>query len=154
MHIECNSILQSNMISFIVYGNFKKIYEKEIIITRGSFLELFLFEKRTRRIISSTNINFFAKINNCFPFRLKNEHKDYVVINNDAGDIIIVGTDTYGNFFQIDNVALDRITNIHNLLPFQFAFDAGKLVFMLCNLGSIKIIFYIQKNFLFFALHI
>jgi hypothetical protein len=146
MHIGYASIQQTTSISRIVQGLFTLRKKKEIILSRGSFIEFFYFSKKNGKISSLFVINFFYEIIFHTQFRFENEHRDYLFILDRSGNMNITIFDRPNICILIDSIELKKISHLKNFYSFNLAFDNKNLNFMICGIQTSKFISSIKKN--------
>ena len=95
MHIGYVSIQQSTSIYKTVQGTFTTTGKREIAVSRSSFIEIFIFKKKNGRMISFSSVNFFSQIIFHTQFRFKNDIRDYLLVFEKNGNIIITKIDIY-----------------------------------------------------------
>jgi splicing factor 3B subunit 3 len=89
MHLLSNSIQKGTSITTSVYGNFSGSKMHEIVIARGSGIEMYRPDN-TGSMISINYTPCFCVVRSLQVFRLLGSNTDYLVIGSDSGIITIV----------------------------------------------------------------
>nr|UXY88289.1 splicing factor 3b subunit 3 [Cryptomonas curvata] len=146
MHIGYASTQQTTCISRIVQGIFSTRKKKEIALSRGSFVEIFFFEKKNGKISSFSVINFFSQIVFHTSFRFEKEYRDYLFILDRNGNMNITRFDQPNICILIDSIELRKTSHLKDFYNSNLAFDRKNLNFMICGIQTSKFISSIKKN--------
>ena len=146
MHIGYVSIQQSTSIYKTVQGTFTTTGKREIAVSRSSFIEIFIFKKKNGRMISFSSVNFFSQIIFHTQFRFKNDIRDYLLVFEKNGNIIITKIDILNSFLLIDSINLKKLSNEKYFYDSNFSLDKKNLNFMISGLQRSKFISCIIQN--------
>nr|UXY87785.1 splicing factor 3b subunit 3 [Cryptomonas curvata] len=146
MHIGYISIQQSTYVPKIIEGSFLKTKKREIVLSRSSFIEIFIFKKKNGKMISFLVINLFSQIIFHTSFCFKNDYTDYLFIFEKNGNIIIIKIETLKKFVLIDSMNLKKFSKTKNFYGSNLALDKKNMNFMVCGIQTAKFISCIKQN--------
>ena len=82
-----------------IYGNFTGQKQQEVIVARGSILEL-LRPDDSGKVLSVLTVGCFGVIRSLRPFRLTGGNVDHIVVGSDSGRIVILKYDEKTQDFE------------------------------------------------------
>ncbi|CAE6440620.1 unnamed protein product, partial [Rhizoctonia solani] len=99
MHLYNLTLQAPTAITQAIVGNFSGIRQQEIIISRGTILELLRPDSSTGKISTVLAQDAFGTIRSIAAFRLTGGTKDYCIVGSDSGRIIVLEYDPKTNSF-------------------------------------------------------
>ncbi|GAB1527525.1 pre-mRNA-splicing factor rse1 [Rhizoctonia solani] len=99
MHLYNLTLQAPTAITQAIVGNFSGIRQQEIIISRGTILELLRPDSSTGKVSTVLAQDVFGTIRSIAAFRLTGGTKDYCIVGSDSGRIIVLEYDPKTNSF-------------------------------------------------------
>ncbi|EER01053.1 spliceosomal protein sap, putative [Perkinsus marinus ATCC 50983] len=98
-HFYNMTLSKTSAVTCAVYGNFSAPKAQEIVVARGSTLEL-LRPDEQNRLQTVISVNCFGLIRSLETFRLVGANRDYLLVGSDSGRIVILEYNTTKNIFD------------------------------------------------------
>jgi splicing factor 3B subunit 3 len=89
MYLYNLSLSRPSGIQCAIYGNFSAPKAQELVVARGSTLEL-LRPNDAGRLVAAASVDVFAAVRSLAAFRLTGASRDYVVVGSDSGRIVVL----------------------------------------------------------------
>eukprot|EP01094_Clydonella_sp_ATCC50884_P006453 TRINITY_DN1564_c0_g1_i10.p1 TRINITY_DN1564_c0_g1~~TRINITY_DN1564_c0_g1_i10.p1 ORF type:complete len:1192 (-),score=452.93 TRINITY_DN1564_c0_g1_i10:363-3938(-) len=99
MYLYHLTLQKQSAINVSIFGNFSAPRVQELVVARGSILELLRVEA-DGKLKSIASVDVFGAIRSLMPFRLTGSNVDYVVVGSDAGRITILEFDGDKSMFK------------------------------------------------------
>ncbi|TPX37863.1 hypothetical protein SeLEV6574_g07842 [Synchytrium endobioticum] len=103
-----------------VLGNFSGTKQQEIILAKGTVLELLKPDSQTGKIHSLLSHQVFGIIRSIAPFRLTGASKDYLIVGSDAGRIVILEYNPAKNQFEKVHQETYGKSGVRRIVPGQY----------------------------------
>mmetsp|Transcript_25467 Transcript_25467/g.37560 ORF Transcript_25467/g.37560 Transcript_25467/m.37560 type:complete len:1258 (-) Transcript_25467:112-3885(-) len=146
MHLLSLNLQKSSAIVTAIYGNFSAPKNQEIVIARGSTLEL-LRPDDTGKLISICETPLFAVIRSLLPFRLAGANKDYVVVGSDSGKITILEFNADANDWKSVHCEVFGKTGCRRIVPGQYvAADPKGRALMIGSIEKQKFVYIMNRD--------
>jgi len=130
-----------------IYGNFSAPKAQEVVVVRGTSLELLRPDDITGKILSVSSVNCFCVIRSIIAFRLTGATKDYIVVGSDAGKISILEFD--GDLSKFKSVHLETFgkTGCRRIVPGQYlAVDPKGRAIMIAAVEKQKLVYVMNRD--------
>ncbi|KAF8512400.1 CPSF A subunit region-domain-containing protein [Gautieria morchelliformis] len=99
MHLYNLTLQPPTAVTQAIVGNFSGVRQQEIIISRGTRLELLRPDVQTGKITTVLAHDVFGSIRSLAAFRLTGGTKDYAIVGSDSGRLVILEYDPKTNSF-------------------------------------------------------
>ncbi|KAL6056108.1 Splicing factor 3B subunit 3 [Balamuthia mandrillaris] len=118
MHIYSLTLQKSTAITHAIFGNFSEARAQEIVVARGSILEL-LRPNDSGKMQTVLSMEVFGVIRSLLPSRLTGDTRDYIIVGSDSGRIVILQYNPDKN--QFDKVHQETFgkTGCRRIVPGQ-----------------------------------
>jgi splicing factor 3B subunit 3 len=90
MHFFSLNLQRAGAINQAIYGNFSAAKAQEVVVARGTILELLRPDETTGKLISVASVNTFSVLRSLAPFRLPGASRDYIIVGSDSGKLTIL----------------------------------------------------------------
>ena len=90
MHFLSLSLQRAGAINCAINGNFSAPKVQELVVARGSTIELLRPDDQTGKLVSVCAMPTFSVVRSLKPFRLHGATKDLVVVGSDSGKLTIL----------------------------------------------------------------
>lgn len=90
MHFFSLNLQRAGAINQAIYGNFSAAKAQEVVVARGTTLELLRPDEATGKLVSVASVNTFSVLRSLAPFRLHGAPRDYIVVGSDSGKLTIL----------------------------------------------------------------
>uniref|UniRef100_A0AC34R1C7 Splicing factor 3B subunit 3 n=1 Tax=Panagrolaimus sp. JU765 TaxID=591449 RepID=A0AC34R1C7_9BILA len=94
--------------------------QQEIVVARGSILQLFLVDSRTGKINIKCSQDVFGIIRSLLAFRLTAGTKDYIVVGSDSGRFIVLEYNPIRNCFERVHQETYGKTGVRRIVPGEY----------------------------------
>ncbi|ORX58556.1 hypothetical protein BCR36DRAFT_318081 [Piromyces finnis] len=141
------TLQQSSVINQAFIGNFSGNRTQEIIVARGSVLELLRPDSTTGKVHSVLTQEVFGIIRSIIPFRLTGDSKDYIVIGSDSGKLVILEYNPIKNQFNKLHEETYGKTGCRRIVPGQYlAADPKGRAIMLSAVEKQKLVYILNRD--------
>jgi splicing factor 3B subunit 3 len=145
MHLLSLNLQKSSAINIAVYGNFSGPKAQEIIVAKGSSIELFRPDDSGNRSICRTPV--FSIIRSMITFRLLGSNKDFIVIGSDSGKITIAEYDMASNDFKLIHNETFGKSGCRRIVPGQYlACDPKGRAIMIAGVEKQKFVYVMSRD--------
>lgn len=146
MHLLSLQLQRQSAINAAIYGNFSAPKVQEIVVAKGSILEL-LRPDDTGKMVSVCSTPVFSLVRSLIPFRLAGANKDYVVIGSDSGKITIVEYDPLINDWKTVHCETFGKTGCRRIVPGQYlAADPKGRAIMIASVEKQKFVYVMNRD--------
>lgn len=128
-----------------IVGQFSGKASQEIVVIRGSYLELYRIDKVSEKILLLLSYNLFGTLRSIAPFRIAGSSKDHIIITSDSGRVVILDYDANKNSFEEIHTETYGKTGIRRIVPGQYLTVDPK--------GRAALIASVEKNKLVYVLN-
>ena len=90
MHLYNLTLEPSSNVTAAVVGQFSGTRQQEIVVARGSRLELYQVDTQSGKVSRIVSQDTFGNIRSMVNFRLTGGTKDYVILGSDSGRIVVL----------------------------------------------------------------
>jgi len=90
MHFFALNLQRAGAINSAIYGNFSAPAAQEVVVARGTTLELLRPDEVACKLVSVASVQTFSVIRSLKPFRLHGATRDYIVVGSDSGKLTIL----------------------------------------------------------------
>ena len=120
LHLVALTLQRSNLVNQAVYGTFSSRKEAEIVVSRGSDLELLRPDSREGTLRSVSVVDTYSVVRSLAAFRLTGASRDYVVVGADSGKITVLEFDDDAAAFKPVHVEAFGKTGCRRIVPGQY----------------------------------
>ncbi|KAF8331909.1 CPSF A subunit region-domain-containing protein [Cantharellus anzutake] len=146
MHLYHLTLQPPTVINQTAVGNFSGTRQQEIIVARGSRLEL-LRPDANGKVTTVLAQDAFASIRSLSAFRLTGGTKDYIVIGSDAGRIVILEYDAKNNAFNKLQQETFGKSGARRIVPGQYlAVDPKGRAVMIGAVEKAKLVYILNRD--------
>lgn len=145
LHLYSVTLQKPTSIVKSILGNFSGTSTQEIVIARGSYLELYQTDKDTEKLELQHSYNFFAIIRAIAPFRIAGSKQDHIIVTSDSGRIAIVDYNAQTKRFEQIHLETYGKTGVRRVVPGQYLTVDPK--------GRAALIASVEKNKLVYVLN-
>ncbi|KAF4690876.1 Splicing factor 3B subunit 3 [Perkinsus olseni] len=118
-HFYNLTLSKTSAVTCAVYGNFSAPKAQEIVVAKGSTLEL-LRPDDQNRLQTVISINCFGLIRSLETFRLVGANRDYLLVGSDSGRMVILEYNTTKNVFDKVHQETYGKTGCRRTVPGQY----------------------------------
>lgn len=141
------TIQRPTSITSSIVGQFSGKKSQEIVVARGSWLELFRLDANTGKLNIILSQNCFGILRSIASFRIAGSSKDYIAIGSDSGRITILEYNVDKNTFV--NVHLETFgkTGVRRVVPGQYlAVDPKGRACMIASVEKNKLVYVLNRD--------
>ena len=120
LHLTALTLQKSTLVNQAVYGNFSTAKVAEIIVSRGSILELLRPDINQGRLLSVAQFNTYSVIRSLIAFRLTGANRDFVVVGSDSGKISVLEFVDASSEFKVVHCEVYGKTGCSRIVPGQY----------------------------------
>ncbi|RPD53419.1 hypothetical protein L226DRAFT_617381 [Lentinus tigrinus ALCF2SS1-7] len=147
MHLYNFTLQPPTAIPHAIVGNFSGARQQEIIVSRGTRLELLRPDPTTGKIVTVVASNVFGSIRALHPFRLTGGTKDYVIVASDSGRIVILDYDPKLSCFVKIHQETYGKSGARRVVPGQYlATDPKGRAVMISALEKAKLVYILNRD--------
>ncbi|TPX35307.1 hypothetical protein SmJEL517_g02334 [Synchytrium microbalum] len=134
-------------LSLCVLGNFSGTKQQEIIVAKGSILELLKLDSQTGKINTLLSHQVFGIIRSIAPFRLTGASKDYLIVGSDSGRIVILEYNPVKNVFDKVHQETYGKSGVRRIVPGQhLAADPKGRAVMIGAMEKQKLVYVLNRD--------
>ncbi|ANB11927.1 Rse1p [Sugiyamaella lignohabitans] len=130
-----------------IVGQFSGNRNQEIVVARGSWLELLKPDPNLGQLRSVLSYNCFGILRSLQTFRIAGSTKDNIVIGSDSGRIAILEYDEKKNTFKQIHLETFGKTGVRRIVPGQYlAVDPKGRATMIASVERNKIVYVLNRD--------
>ena len=130
-----------------IHGSFAAPKLQELVVARGSTLELLRPDDTTGKLQSIVVAQTFSAIRSMKPFRLHGASRDYVVVGSDSGKLTILGIDAAKARFEVVKSETFGKTGCRRVVPGQhLAVDPKGRAIMCAAVEKQKLVYIMNRD--------
>ena len=146
MHLIALNLQRPSAISAAVYGNFTGPKAQELVVARGTAIEL-LRPDDTGKLVSICYTPMFSVVRSILPFRLAGSNKDYLVVGSDSGKISVVEFDATLNDWKTVHCEVYGRTGCRRIVPGQYlAADPKGRALLVASIEKQKFVYVMNRD--------
>ncbi|KAF8510565.1 CPSF A subunit region-domain-containing protein [Hysterangium stoloniferum] len=147
MHLYNLTLQPPTAISQAIVGNFSGVRQQEIIVSRGTRLELLKPDSQTGKIATVLAHDIFASIRSLATFRLTGGTKDYAIVGSDSGRLVILEYDPKTNSFVKLHQETYGKSGARRIVPGQYlATDPKGRSVMVSAMEKAKLVYILNRD--------
>ncbi|RDX46072.1 hypothetical protein OH76DRAFT_1531965 [Lentinus brumalis] len=147
MHLYNLTLQAPTAISQAIVGNFSGSRRQEIIVSRGTRLELLRPDPDTGKVTAAVASHIFGSIRSLVLFRLTGGIKDYAIIGSDSGRIVIIEYDPDTNTFVKVHQETYGKSGARTIVPGQYlATDPKGRAVMIAAIEKAKLVYILNRD--------
>ncbi|KAI8974178.1 CPSF A subunit region-domain-containing protein [Trametes punicea] len=147
MHLYNFTIQPPTAILHAIVGNFSGARQQEIIVSRGTRLELLRPDPRTGKISNVLASDVFGSVRSLASFRLTGGTKDYAVVGSDSGRIVILDYDPKTSSFVKVHQETYGKSGARRIVPGQYlATDPKGRAVMISAMEKSKLVYILNRD--------
>ncbi|KAG8934150.1 pre-mRNA-splicing factor rse1 [Tulasnella sp. 417] len=128
-------------------GNFSGVRQQEIVVSRGTRLELLRPDPNTGKVTSVLTQDVFGVIRSLASFRLTGGTKDYVIVASDSGRIVVLEYDPKANVFNKLHQETFGKSGTRRIVPGQYlATDPKGRAVMISAVEKAKLVYILNRD--------
>ena len=109
IHLYNLTLQPTGNVSATVVGQFSGARQQEIVVAKGSRLELLRPDTQTGKVDTVLSHDAFGVVRSLAAFRLIGGSKDYLIVGSDSGRIVILEYQPRTNSFDIRRLLDDQV---------------------------------------------
>lgn len=130
-----------------ITGQFAGRHLQDVIVARGSYLELLRPDKVTEKLVPLLSHNFFGIIRSIAPFRIAGSSKDHIIVTSDSGRIAILDYNAEQNTFEQVHLETYGKSGIRRVIPGQYlAVDPKGRAAMIASVEKNKLVYVLNRD--------
>ncbi|KZT06669.1 uncharacterized protein LAESUDRAFT_700021 [Laetiporus sulphureus 93-53] len=147
MHLYNFTVQSRSAILQAAVGNFSGARQQEIIVSRGTGLELLRSDPDTGKLSTVVVSDVFGSIRSLTSFRLTGGTKDYAIVGSDSGRIVILDYDPKsGSFVKVHEETYGK-SGARRIVPGQYlATDPKGRAVMISALEKAKLVYILNRD--------
>ncbi|KAK9480599.1 CPSF A subunit region-domain-containing protein [Lipomyces japonicus] len=147
MHLYSLTLLPPTAITASIIGQFSGERHQEIILARGTRLELYRTDAAAGRLTPVFSTDVFGIIRTIVAFRVAGSSKDHIVIGTDAGRLAVLEyKPEQHNFVQVHLETFGK-TGVRRVIPGQFlAVDPKGRATMIASVEKNKLVYILNRD--------
>ena len=147
LHLVALTLQRSNLVNQAVYGTFSSRKEAEIVVSRGSVLELLRPDSREGTLRSVSVVDTYSVVRSLAAFRLTGASRDYVVVGADSGKITVLEFDDDAAAFKPVHCEAFGKTGCRRIVPGQYlAVDPKGRAIMISAVEKQKMVYILNRD--------
>ncbi|KAI0744105.1 CPSF A subunit region-domain-containing protein [Daedaleopsis nitida] len=147
MHLYNLTLQPPTAITHAVAGNFSGSRTQEIVVSRGTRLELLRPDVQSGKVATVIATDVFGSIRSLAAFRLTGGTKDYIIVGSDSGRIVILDYDPKtSNFVKIHQETYGK-SGARRIVPGQYiATDPKGRSVMIAAVEKAKLVYILNRD--------
>ncbi|EJU02199.1 hypothetical protein DACRYDRAFT_21931 [Dacryopinax primogenitus] len=147
MHLYNLTLQPPTAITQAIVGNFSGVRAQEIIVSRGTRLELLKPDPNTGKVSTVLTHDVFGTIRSLVAFRLTGGAKDYAIVGSDSGRLVILEYDPQANAFTKLHQETYGKSGVRRIVPGQYlAVDPKGRSVMIAALEKAKLVYILNRD--------
>ncbi|KAI0084854.1 CPSF A subunit region-domain-containing protein [Irpex rosettiformis] len=147
MHLYNLTLQPPTAITQAIVGNFSGARQQEIIVSRGTRLELLRPDVQTGKVSTVIASDVFGSIRSLAVFRLTGGTKDYAVVGSDSGRIVILDYDPKTSSFVKVHQETYGKSGARRIVPGQYlAVDPKGRSLMIAAVEKAKLVYILNRD--------
>ncbi|AFP65431.1 splicing factor 3b subunit 3 (nucleomorph) [Chroomonas mesostigmatica CCMP1168] len=146
MYLFFSVFHQGASVQGINSGNYSIFKREQLIIIRGTVIELLGTNLKTGKLTTLSYANLFRFNISIISFRFKNKNKDFFSLLDNEGNITLFSVDKTQKFILFSNKNIGNKNLKESLYPYLAALNKKNLIYMICAVEKLKFSFFIGKN--------
>ncbi|KAF8580455.1 hypothetical protein K439DRAFT_1654330 [Ramaria rubella] len=147
MHLYNLTLQPPTAVTQAIVGNFSGVRQQEIIISRGTRLELLRPDVQTGKITTVLAHDVFGSIRALAAFRLTGGTKDYAIVGSDSGRLVILEYDPKTNSFIKLHQETYGKSGARRIVPGQYlATDPKGRSVMVSAMEKAKLVYILNRD--------
>ncbi|KAK9464366.1 CPSF A subunit region-domain-containing protein [Lipomyces arxii] len=141
------TLVPASAVTTSVIGQFSGQRHQEIVIAKGSRIELFRPDPSAGKLVSIVSTDLFGVIRSVMPFRVAGSVKDYLIIGSDSGRISILEYKQESNRFVKVHLETFGKTGVRRVVPGQYlAVDPKGRATMIASVEKNKLVYILNRD--------
>ncbi|KAF7796648.1 hypothetical protein EIP86_007831 [Pleurotus ostreatoroseus] len=147
MHLYNLTLQPPSAITQAIVGNFSGARQQEIIVARGTRIELLRPDVQTGKVTTVVASDVFGSIRSLTAFRLTGGTKDYAIVGSDSGRIVILDYDPKtSSFVKIHQETFGK-SGARRIVPGQYlATDPKGRSVMIAATEKAKLVYILNRD--------
>ncbi|KAI0786785.1 CPSF A subunit region-domain-containing protein [Abortiporus biennis] len=147
MHLYNLTLQPPTAITQAIVGNFSGARHQEIIVSRGTRLELLRPDVQTGKVSTVIASDVFGEIRSLAAFRLTGGTKDYAIVGSDSGRIVILDYDPRTSSFVKVHQETYGKSGARRIVPGQYlAADPKGRSVMISAMEKAKLVYILNRD--------
>ncbi|KAI0339861.1 hypothetical protein BDW22DRAFT_549697 [Trametopsis cervina] len=147
MHLYNLTLQPPTAITQAIVGNFSGARQQEIIVSRGTRLELLRPDVQTGKVSTVIASDVFGSIRSLAAFRLTGGTKDYAIVSSDSGRIVILDYDPKTSSFVKLHQETYGKSGSRRIVPGQYlAVDPKGRSVMVAAVEKAKLVYILNRD--------
>ncbi|KAK9453837.1 CPSF A subunit region-domain-containing protein [Dipodascopsis uninucleata] len=141
------TVVPPSAVTASIVGQFSGHKHQEIVLAKGSRLELFRPDPAAGKLVSVYSTDTFGVIRMIAPFRVAGTMKDYIIVASDSGRIAVL--EYRSDIIQFVKVHLETFgkTGVRRVVPGQFlAVDPKGRATMIASVEKNKLVYILNRD--------
>ncbi|EPT04569.1 hypothetical protein FOMPIDRAFT_95487 [Fomitopsis schrenkii] len=147
MHLYNLTLQTPTAITHAVAGNFSGSRQQEIVVARGTRLELLRPDAQSGKVSTVIASDVFGSIRSLAAFRLTGGTKDYIVVGSDSGRVVILDYDPKtSSFVKVHQETFGK-SGARRIVPGQYlATDPKGRSLMISAVEKAKLVYILNRD--------
>lgn len=130
-----------------IIGQFSGSKSQEIVVARGSWLELFRLDPHTAKLSSILSHNCFGILRSIASCRIAGSFKDYIIVGSDSGRIAILEYNVDKNMFVKIHLETFGKSGVRRIVPGQYlAVDPKGRACVIASVEKNKLVYVLNRD--------
>ncbi|KAI9057487.1 hypothetical protein FKP32DRAFT_1615311 [Trametes sanguinea] len=147
MHLYNLTVQPPTAITHAVVGNFSGARQQELLLSRGTRLELARLDFQTGKLSTVIASDVFGSIRSLAAFQLTGGSKDYAIVGSDSGRIVILEYDPQTSSFMKIHQETYGKSGTRRIVPGQYlATDPKGRAVMISAMEKAKLVYILNRD--------
>ncbi|KAI0349483.1 hypothetical protein OH77DRAFT_1594212 [Trametes cingulata] len=147
MHLYNLTVQPPTAITDAIVGNFSCTRQQEVLVSRGTRLELLRVDPHTGKLSTVVASDVFGSVRSLAAFRLAGDLKDYIAVGSDSGRIVILEYDPQTNSFVKVHEETYGKSGVRRIVPGQYlAADPKGRALMISAMEKSKLVYILSRD--------
>lgn len=130
-----------------ITGQFAKKHSQDVVVARGSYLELLRPDKVTEKLVPLLSYNCFGILRSIASFRIAGSSKDHIIVTSDSGRIAILDYNAEKNTFEQIHLETFGKSGIRRVIPGQYlTVDPKGRAAMIASVEKNKLVYVLNRD--------
>lgn len=130
-----------------ITGQFAGKHSQDVVVARGSYLELLRPDKITEKLVPVLSYNCFGILRSIAPFRIAGSSKDHIIVTSDSGRIAILDYNQEKNTFNQIHLETFGKSGIRRVIPGQYlTVDPKGRAAMIASVEKNKLVYVLNRD--------
>lgn len=130
-----------------ITGQFSGKHSQDVVVARGSYLELLRPDKVTEKLVPILSYNCFGILRSIAAFRIAGSSKDHILVTSDSGRIAVLDYNPDKNTFDQIHLETFGKSGIRRVVPGQYlTVDPKGRAAMIASVEKNKLVYVLNRD--------